>query len=129
VPAAESRSGWPGQHPGQRDAVVLDHQRPFHAHFAAVDRGRPGALTPAGGLGDAPVDGDLVQQQTDDAVVGGQRDLFELGEQSGFDPFVATVADRGGRAGGIGDRLIATAEPQHLDELVEHDPIADPRGR
>ena len=106
--------------------VALDHQRAFHALLAPVDRGRAGDLATARGLGDAPVDGDLIQQQAHDAVVGLQRDLLELGEQSGFDPFVAAVADRARRAGRVGDRLVGAAEPQHLNELVEHDPIRNP---
>jgi hypothetical protein len=105
--------------------VALNHQRPFHALLTPVDRGRAGDLATARGLGDAPVDGDLIQQQAHDAVVGLQRDLLELGEQSGFDPFIAAVADRARRAGRVGDRLVGAAEPQHLDELVEHDPVAD----
>jgi hypothetical protein len=34
-------------------------------------------------------------------------------------------ADRGRRAGGVGDALVGAAEPQHLQGLVEHDPIID----
>jgi len=111
-----SRAGWPRPAPAQAGCQPL---------LASVDRGRAGDLTAAWGLGDAPIDRDLLQQQAHDAVVGVQRDLLELGKQSGLDPFVAPVADRGGRTGGIGDRLVGAAEPQHLDELVEHDPVAD----
>ena len=50
-----------GQHPAQRDAVALDQEGAFHALFAAVDRAAAGAFPAAGGLGDAPVDGDVLQ--------------------------------------------------------------------
>jgi hypothetical protein len=39
---------------------------------------------------------------------------------------VAAVADRGGRAGGIGELAVAAAEHQDLDALVEHDPVGHP---
>ena len=58
-----------GEHAAQRDAVSLDHERPFHAQLAAVDRAAAGALAAAGGLGDAPVDRDFLQDQADDPVV------------------------------------------------------------
>jgi hypothetical protein len=93
--------------------------------FAPVDRGRSGDLTAAGGLGDAAIHCQVLQQQPHDAVVGLQRDLLELGENAQLDPLVTAVADRAGRAAGIGDRLGGTAEPQNLDELVEHDPVRD----
>ena len=75
--------------------VALHHQRAFHALLAPIDRGRAGALAATGGCGDARVHGNLVQYQADDAVVGVQGDLRELGEQPGLDPFVAAVADCG----------------------------------
>src|SRR3979490_13061 len=77
------------------DAEALHHQRAFHALLAPIDRGRAGALAATGGFGDAPAHGNLVQYQADDAVVGVQGDLLELGEQPGLDPFVAAVADCG----------------------------------
>jgi hypothetical protein len=74
--------------------------------LAAVHRAAAGALAPSGCLGDAAVNDDLFQDQADDAVIGLQRDLLEPGEDPGFDPFVAALPDRGGRAGTLGDRLI-----------------------
>lgn len=62
------------------DAVAVDHGRAFHALLAPVDRGTPGDLAASGGLGDTAVHGDVVEDQTDEAVVGVQSDLFELGE-------------------------------------------------
>lgn len=38
------------------------------------------------GLGDGAVDGDLVENEADDPVVGLQRDLLELGEDAEPDP-------------------------------------------
>jgi hypothetical protein len=116
-----------GQHPAERDAAPLDHERPFHAQFPAVDRAAAGAFPAAGGLGDAPVDGEFFQDQADDAVIGLPRDLPELAEDPGLDPLVAAVPDRRGAAGAVGDRRIRAAEPQDLDELFEDDPAGDPR--
>jgi hypothetical protein len=56
----------PDQDPAQRDALALDQHRPFHALFAPVHRGWAGDLAPAGCFGDAPVNGDVVQQQAED---------------------------------------------------------------
>jgi hypothetical protein len=70
---ASSGESWrcaPGQDAAQRDAVALDEHRPFHALFAPVDRGWAGDLAATRSLGDASVDGDLVEDQSDDAVVG-----------------------------------------------------------
>ncbi len=83
----------PGQDPAQRDAVALDQHRPFHALFAPVHRGRTGDLAAAGGFGDAPVDGDVVEQQANDAVVGLAGDPGQLGEHPERDPFIAAVPD------------------------------------
>jgi hypothetical protein len=47
-----------GQHPAERDALPLNHERPFHAQLAAIDGAAAGAFPAAGGLGDAPVDGE-----------------------------------------------------------------------
>jgi hypothetical protein len=74
----------------------------------------PATSPPPGGLGDAAVHGDVVEQQADDAVVGVQGDLLELREDPEVDPLVAAVADRGCRAGAVGDALVGAAEPQHL---------------
>ncbi|PKW14115.1 hypothetical protein A8926_1705 [Saccharopolyspora spinosa] len=78
----------PGQFAPERDAVALDQQGTFHALFASVDRRRSGDLAAARGFGDTPVDGDVFQQETDDAVVGLQYDLSELGEDTQLDPFI-----------------------------------------
>jgi hypothetical protein len=66
-----------------------------------------------------------VNDQSAAAVLGIQRDLFETGEDLQRDPLVAAVADRGGRAGHVGDGLIRAVEPQGLDEFVEYDPVVD----
>jgi hypothetical protein len=85
-----------------------------------------GALPAAGGLGDAPVHGEIVQDQADDAVIGLPGDGLQLAEDPGLDPLVAAVPDRGGAAGAVGDRGIGAAEPQDLEELFEDDPVGDP---
>ncbi|AJE43871.1 hypothetical protein SNOD_30650 [Streptomyces nodosus] len=99
--------------------------RPFQAVFAAVDRGTPGHLTASWSFGDGAVYGDLVEDETDDRVVGVERGLLESGEDAQSYPFVAAAADRGGRAGCVGDRLVRTAEAQQLQHLVEDNPVAD----
>ena len=49
--------------------LSVDHERPFHAQLAAVDRSTARAFPAAGGLGDAPVDGDVLQDQAEDPVI------------------------------------------------------------
>jgi hypothetical protein len=68
----------------------------------------------------------VTQQQADHAVVGVPGDLLQFREDPGPDPLVAALADRGGRAGAVGDRRIRAAEPQDLDQLLEDDPVGDP---
>src|SRR5207248_8589851 len=106
----------------KRDAAPLHHEGPFHAQLAAVDGAAAGALAAAGGLGDAPVNGEFLQDQADDAVIGLPRDRLQPREDPGLDPLVAAVPDRGGAAAAVGDRGIRAAEPQDLDELFEDDP-------
>lgn len=84
-------------------------------------------LAASRGFGDRAVDGDLVEDEADDSVVGLQRDLLEPGEDAESYPLVAAVADRGGRAGCVGDRLVGAAEAQKLQQFVEDDPVADAR--
>lgn len=84
-----------GQDAAQGNAVSVRHTRAFQALFAAFDRGASGDLAAAGGLGDGAVDGDLVEDEAKDPVVGLQRDLFEPGEYAKSYPLVATVSDRG----------------------------------
>src|SRR5262249_15931323 len=93
----------------------------------AVHRAAPGAGPAARGLRDAPVDGQLLQDQADDAVIGLPGDLLEPGEDPGPDTLIAPFPDGGGRAGAVRDRLIRAAEPQDLDEFLEDDPVRDPR--
>ncbi|PNG94122.1 hypothetical protein SMF913_10147 [Streptomyces malaysiensis] len=50
----------------------------------------------ASGTMRSSIDGDLLQHETDDSVVGVQDDLPELGEGAEPDPLVATASDRGG---------------------------------
>ncbi|GAA2693796.1 hypothetical protein GCM10009864_80700 [Streptomyces lunalinharesii] len=67
----------------------------------------------------------MIEGETDDPVVGIQRDLFEPGEDAESDPLVTAAADSGGRASRVGDRFVRAAETQELQELVEDDPVAD----
>jgi hypothetical protein len=52
-------------------------------------------------------------------VIGRQGELVELLGQARGDPLVAAAAQRGRRAGGVGDAAVAAAKHQDLDELVE----------
>jgi hypothetical protein len=47
--------------------------------------------------------------RADDPVIGSQRDLLEPGEDAEPDPLVATVADRGGRAGRVVAEQVVSA--------------------
>jgi hypothetical protein len=47
-----------------------------------------------GSLGDAPVDGRVLQEQADDAIIGLQHDLLEPGEDPGLDPFITARFSR-----------------------------------
>jgi hypothetical protein len=91
--------------------------------------GQPGSgrrIPAAGRLRDAPVDREFPQNQSDDPVIGLAGDLLQLREDPGPDPLAAAPADGGGTARAVSYRLIRAAEPQHLDQLFENDPVGDP---
>jgi hypothetical protein len=69
----------------------------------------------------------MVQFQAEHAVVGAQDRTAELIGDAGADPLVAAAAQGGRRAAGVGDPPVAAAEHQHLDQLVEDDPVGDAR--
>lgn len=115
----------PGQDTTQGDAVAVHHAGAFQALLAPVNRRAPRDLTTARGLGDAAVDGDLVQDQPHDPVVSLKRELPQPRKDTQPDPLIAAGADRGGRTRGVGNRLVGTAEPQQLQQLVEDDPVTD----
>jgi len=95
-----------GQDPAERDAAPVDQQGPLHAEFSPVNGTAAGALAAAGCLGDAPVNGQFLQDQADDPVIGIPGDGLQLREDPQPDPLVAPFPDRGGAAGAVGDRLI-----------------------
>jgi len=68
----------------------------------------------------------VIKGQADDAVVGLAGDAGQRGEHAQADPLVTAGPQGRGRAGGVGDRVVGAAEPQYLNQLVEHDPVADP---
>lgn len=74
----------------------------------------------------APVHGHVGQLQPDHRLIGLQGRHRQLLEEPGGDPFVPAPAHRGGRAAGVGEPLVAAAEDQGLDELVEDHRIGDP---
>jgi hypothetical protein len=115
----------PGQDTPQGDAVAVHHAGAFQALLAAVDRRPPRDLATAGSLGDAAVDGDLVQDQPHDPVVRLKREMPQPGRDTQPHPLIAAGADRGGRARAVSYRLVGTAEPQQLQQLVEDDPVTD----
>jgi hypothetical protein len=117
-------------HGPEGDAVGVDHDRAFRPGYplgvAAIDRTAAGDLAPARRLGDAAVDGEPVQLQPDHPVVAVERDRPEPLHAAEGHPFVAAAAERGGRAGRIGDPVVGTPEDRHLDEFVEDRPIRNP---
>jgi hypothetical protein len=67
----------------------------------------------------------VVKFQAEQPVVGAKyRQPEPFGKALG-DPLVAAAAQRGRRAGLVGDAAVATAKHQQLDELVEDDPVVD----
>jgi hypothetical protein len=114
-----------GRHRPQRDATRLGDHRALEALLAAVHRAWAGGLAAAGRLGGAPVHGQLLQLQGEQPLVGAEhRQAQPFGEPEG-DPLVPPAAQRGRRAGVVGDAAVAAAEHQDLDQLVEHDPVSD----
>jgi hypothetical protein len=83
------------------------------------------ALPAAGRLGRAAVHRHVGQVQADHLLVGIQASQPQLIEDSQPDPLVPAAAQGGGRAGGVGDPLVAGAEDQRLDELVEDHDVVD----
>jgi hypothetical protein len=67
----------------------------------------------------------MLQLQAEQLVIGGQHHQAQLVGHPGADPLIAAAAQGGRRAGGVGDAAVAAAEHQHLDELVEHQPVGD----
>jgi hypothetical protein len=66
------------------------------------------------------------QLQAEQLVIGTQHQQAQLLGQAQGDPLVAAAAQGRGRAGLVGDPAVAAAEHQHLDELVEHQPVGNP---
>jgi hypothetical protein len=93
--------------------------------LAAVDRAGPAGLAAAGCLGDAAVHRQVVQFQPEQPIVGVNYRTSEPVDNADDDPLVTAAAQRGRRAGVIGDPAVVAAEHQDLDELVEDDPIGD----
>jgi hypothetical protein len=91
-----------------------------------VDRAAAGDLTAAGRLGDRPVNGQLVQVQTDDLVVGGRADPEQRAAVPGLSPLLQPTAQRPVRAVCGGHALVAAAVHQRRDQVIEHDPVGDP---
>src|SRR4051794_23972883 len=108
------------------DPGRLDQQAAFAALFPAVDRGPVRGLAATGGLDDAAIDGDITQVESDQTVVGLQRDVLEPIEDPGLDPLITSLADRGRRARAVGGPRVPDHVDQDLDQLVEHNPIGDP---
>ena len=114
-----------GRHDRQRAAGRFDGRRPLEALLATVHGAGPGDLAAAGRLGDASVHGQVLQVQAEQPLVGVKHRTAQLSSYPGGAPLVPAAAQRGRRAGVVGDPAVAAAEHQHLDELVEHHPIGD----
>jgi hypothetical protein len=124
--AGASHGGWP--RPPLPQAGYPGSQRRWSACGPAC-HGRPGCARRRGRRRGrwccAPVDGEVIKLQADDAVVGVQHQQLQGGEDAQADPVVAAVADGGRRAGLVGDLAVAAAKRQDLHQLVEHDPVGD----
>jgi hypothetical protein len=108
----------------QRDAARVGGDRALRPVLAAVHRTASGDPAAAGRLGGAAVHRQVLQLQAEDPLVGAKHRQAQLLGHAGADPLAAAAAQGGRRAGGVGDPAVAAAEHQHLDELVEDDPVA-----
>jgi hypothetical protein len=84
--------------------------------FAPFNRAAPGHLTPAGRLGDRPVERQVLQVQTDHLVEGGDHDLQHLLPDTGFGLLDQPAADRAVRAAWARDAFVAAAVHQRGDQ-------------
>src|SRR3954452_997430 len=110
---------------GERHPGAVGELGALESELGPVHRAAPGALTAAGGLRDAPVDGDVGQVQADQPLVGGQHRAAQPVEEPGGDPLIPPAAQRGGRARRVGEAFVAAAEDEGLDDLVEDDVVGD----
>jgi hypothetical protein len=115
-----------GQDDAQGDPGPVDQCGPLQARLATVDRGPAGVVPAAWRLDDAPVDRDVGQVQAHEPVVGLQLDLPDPREDSGVDPLVAALTQRGRRDPVVTRDAVGATEDQTGEELVEHDPVRDP---
>jgi hypothetical protein len=116
--------GW-GRHRRQRDPTRPDGDRALQPPACDAPPGCARQSGAAGRLGDAAVYRQVLQVQAEHAAIGGQHHQAYLLGQAEGDPLVAAAAQGGGRADGVGDPAVATAEHRDLDELVEHDPVGN----
>jgi hypothetical protein len=100
----------------QRDVARLHGQGALGALFATVDRAWAGGLAAVGRLGDAPVHGEVLQVQAEQAIVGGHGELEEQVVDAGGDPFVA-AAQGARRAGLVDDALVGAANTKTCSSL------------
>jgi hypothetical protein len=121
-PAAVACAGWLGPAGRPGDAACLDGDRGLQPLLRRSTGLGPAVWPPQGALGGAAVHGQLLQLQAEQLVIGGQHLQAESFGHPGADPLLPSAPQGGRRAGVVGDAPVATAEHQHLDELVEHDP-------
>jgi hypothetical protein len=69
----------------------------------------------------------VLQLQAEQPLVGAKHGQPQPVGNTQADPLIVAAAQRGRRAGVIGDAALAAAERQNLDELVEDDPVGDAR--
>jgi site-specific DNA recombinase len=110
----------------QRDAGGVRHQGALESLLAPIDRRPPGHLATARGLGDAAVDGQVVQLQADHPVVRLQRQGVHLLAHTRCRPLLEPPPDRRVRAGRARDPLVSRPVHQRGDHVLEHHPIRDP---
>lgn len=94
--------------------ICLDQLRGRGHLVFPVNRGTACGFSATGGFDDAPVDAEVIQLESDDAVVELQANLLQSVEDADCDLFIPTGAQRGGRAGGIGDLGVGGAQDEDL---------------
>ena len=112
-------------HRPERDAGRIDGQRALQALLAAIDGTAPRQLAAAGCLGDTAIDGDVVQRQPEQAVIGGEHRVTKASSS----PAAIHSSRRRRRVVAeqvrVGDALVGATEHEDLHKLVEHHPVGD----
>jgi hypothetical protein len=96
------------------DARSVHRRGAFDAPFAPVHRASARHFPSTRGFGYAAVHGHLRKVQANESVVSFEYCFPQRVEHSQFDPLVAPIPKRGGRAPLVGDPVVGAAEHQDL---------------